>query len=279
MALRKTAKALKSASSGGKSSKRSRVPSRALSSGNMPSSALLFGAAVLVFVLLGAGRQPVWGDAIISYKAASTWLATGHLAMPGTPDEEHTAPGPDGKRYSKYPLLALLESIPEVLVMRASGDRMEGPWLVALTVVPAAWIALLCVGVALLLGRLGVTWRAAMLLAFALLIGTPLWVYSRSYYGENSQMALLVWLLFCALVTTESKARGWAILTGIVGGFLFSAKPIFVLVLPLVAFALPRRRVGAYMLGLLPGLLACAAYNTARFGAPWAFGYSAGRDG
>jgi len=277
MAPRKTGRSVRSASSAESSLRR--APPAALPIGNVPSSALLFGAVVLVFVLLGAGRQPVWGDAIISYKAASAWLATGHLAMPGTPDEEHTAPGPDGKRYSKYPLLALLESVPEVLVMRASGDRMEGPWLLALTLVPAMWVALLCVGVALLLLRLGVTWRAAMVLSFTLLVGTPLWVYSRSYYGENSQAALLIWLLFCAHVATETKARGWAVLTGIIGGLLFDAKPIFLLVLPLVAFALPRRRVTDYCLGLIPGVLACLAYNVARFGLPWAFGYSAGRDG
>jgi hypothetical protein len=268
-----------------KTAKPSRTPS--LTESNAPrssgqvarSSAALFGAAVLVFVLLSAGRQPVWGDAVISFEAARTWLRTGHLALPDTQDIEHSAPGPDGKRYSKYPLMALLESVPEVLVVRVAGVRTEGPWVLAMTFVPAVWMALLCLGVALLLARLGLSWRASMVLTVALLVGTPLWVYSRSYLGENSQAALLVWLLFSALVTTETKARGWAILTGILGGLLFDAKPLFALVLPLVAFALPRRRVGEYLFGLLPGVIAYAAYNTARFGVPWAFGYSAGRDG
>jgi hypothetical protein len=243
-----------------------------------PRAAAAFSAAVFIFVILMASSQPIWGDSVQSYLSAAALLDTGHLSIPAERLGPTAQQAPDGKFYSKYPLLTVVNSLPAVVLVRALMPRAPELRHPVITIVPAAWTALLALCVLLLLARLGVPWPVAAGMTAAMIVSTPLWIYSRLYSGEGSQAALLAALLLCAHAAVETERRTWAALAGAAAGLALCAKTTFAVLLPMVLLALPLRLWWAYLAGCLPGFVAWGAFNALRWGAPWALGYGGGRD-
>ena len=243
----------------------------------LPAAAPFFGL-VFVVTLLCASRMPISSDAEMSFRAAQLWLETGSMALqPGDFESYALRPSPDGKRYSKYPLLAFLNCVPAAQLVRHFGDVPLPIGLLALALVPAAWTALLALALALWLARLGFAPRRALGLTALVVVSTPLAIYARGYYGEMSQAALLLWALLLAHTALED-AR-WALWAGVLVGLCVGSKATFLVLVPCVALALPREGWLRFALGVLPGACLVAAYNYARYQNVFEFGYGSERDG
>jgi hypothetical protein len=146
--------------------------------------------------------------------------------------------------------------------------------------IPSALLASL---VFLACRRLGCSALWAALLALAFALGTPALPYATLYYSHqlSASLALLVVLL---ITPPTGSPPGWQPTTRtLVAAGLISALRIAneyqlslvaVVCLVYLTYSLtPRSRVCWFALGLLPGVLGLALYNTAMFGSPWTFSY------
>jgi len=145
-------------------------------------------------------------------------------------------------------------------------------------------------GVALFeLLRRRVSLRAAMAGALATVLGTPLFVYSTSFFGHTIAAAFLLGA-FALMVTASPEVKpkrlalSGACLALAVGSEYLSLIPAAVLALFFVgraaaegegsgAWSTRARAAGWLALGALPPLAIIGAYHQTCFGAPWRTGY------
>ena len=134
-------------------------------------------------------------------------------------------------------------------------------------------------------GRLGAPRRAAMLVAVAIVLGSPLVFYARADFAQPLATFLLLGIV--ALLIDLSQRRGvqpglmsgavaLAILTRPVDGLMIAVVALVVLNLPLGAWRHVRdgRRLGIEVaIGVLASLAMTFTVNVIRFGAPLDFGF------
>jgi hypothetical protein len=139
--------------------------------------------------------------------------------------------------------------------------------------------------------RIGVTRRAAMLVAIATVLGSPLFFYARADFAQP--LATLLVLGIVALLIDALQRRNvqpglmtgavaLAVLTRPVDGALIAFAALVVLCLPLGDWRPLRdgRQLGGEIAaGVLVGLAVMFAVNFIRFGSPFVSGYQAAFDG
>jgi len=244
---------------------------------------------VFVATALTSGRNPNRGDAQQMCMAASSLLNRGSLAI--APVRNDVERAPNGRYYTKYPLLCVVQCIPALLLRNAlrfldRNDPALETWVLA--IVPHALSATLLLAILQLAVALGASATTGTWLALAVLFTTPLWGAGRSLYSETLQSLLGVYIALSALRMRQASQRGAFILGGILCGLAINTK--IVLAIWPVAILIDQSRerfdrqrvvnLCAYTLpGVLAGALAWVAYNQLRFGAWFAAGYNNARDG
>jgi hypothetical protein len=198
--------------------------------------------------------------------------------------------GANGKHYTKYPLLTVVQCMPalqlrDAMHSLAPQDAALEAW--ALGVVPHAISATLAVGMLRLSLALGANVATALWLALITLFTTPLWPAGRTLYSENLQATLVVWITFMALQARQTNRRAAFVWAGLLCGLAINTK-IVLCVMPLAILVdqwhAPWNRSRIVHLALLTvpaaslGLLAWLAYNKLRFGDVLEQGYGAHRD-
>ncbi len=247
-------------------------------------AAALLWFAMFLAVVLTTGRLHIRGDASQMCAVAAALGDHGWFNIPRTRGD--VVEGPDGKGYSKYPLLTVLQCAP-ALWCKSLGKAIDGPdtpteWLLT-GVVPAAVTATCAVFFLLVAFELGFSLSIGAIGAILMVFTTPIWSHGRELYSENLQAALLLALLWTALVAGRTDQRRWLLLGGVLCGLLLIAKfpmgavPAFVALMFAVDGATGRRWLrflwcGA--LGALPFLIAFFAYNHLRFGGILEQGYA-----
>jgi hypothetical protein len=263
------------------------ITSEALGSSSRALQVALF---CFVFAAVGMTARPnrYSGDAEQMCQAAESIVGRGRLDI--EPTRGDVSQGRGGKHYVKYPLLAVLQCVPAVLLRNAAlllrpDDQAFAA--LALGAVPIALTGLLAVGMFQLALALGV--RVPVALSFALLVvfTTPLWVAGRTLYSETLQATLSVWTVLATVRARDARAR-WAFFSaGLLAGLAVNAKVLLaaLAVAMLVDQAHERwdrdrcQSVGLACLGALPGAIAWFGYNELRYGSLFAQGYTTQRDG
>lgn len=185
--------------------------------------------------------------------------------------------GRDGYYYSKwYPLLPIL-AVPFVAVGLALGHLLGLPGhyvaAVCASILPILFTAGTTTFVALLALRLGSDRKSAYLAALSFAFGTIALVYVRGFFAEP----LLALLIIASLYFVLGSAK-WEIITAsVLAGLAVMAKPLGVVVGPILSAYLLFRRfpfaivrlplIGTGIFAMLYGI-----YNYAQFGNPLSFG-------
>lgn len=243
---------------------------------------------VFAVMCLTSGTKPIAGDAAQMCSAADSLRTRGDLTVP--PVRRDVSVGADGRYYTKYPLLTVLQCLPAMairdrVVNAAPGD--EALEMLAPQLVPHAVAATLALGAMHAGLALGLNAAASVVLGLILTFTTPIFLGARSLYSETLQATLTIWFLYFALRARDSKRFGaWAAL-GVVIGLGINAK-VTLAILP-VALALDQlyerwdrsRLIAAACAvpGMLLGAAAALWYNHARFGDMWNQGYTTLNDG
>jgi hypothetical protein len=244
---------------------------------------------VFVATALTGGRNPSRGDAQQMCMTASSLLNRGSLAITQVRNDVERAP--NGRYYTKYPLLCVIQCIPALLLRNAlraldPGDPALETWLLAL--VPHALSATLALAILQLALELGASASTGTWLALAVLFTTPLWSAGRSLYSEILQCLLGVYLTLMALRMRQASRRSAFITAGVLCGLAINTK-IVLAIWPIAILIdqsrerLDRERLVNLFACTLPGVLVGAivwcAYNQLRFGQWFAQGYNNARDG
>lgn len=234
--------------------------------------------------LLSAGGHLTASDDVQKLGALDGLWRRGDPAIP-----DGWAPGPDGRRYSWFPLGASLLMAPAYLAVQALS-----PWLPAALLEPslrfavalqnAPLVAALAASLAWVGHRGGLRPRVAAAGALAFALGTMAWPYAKSAWSEPAAALALLWALVgleWAWPAAPARPRPWGLL---LAGLALAIAASLRLELGLVALGaflwMGWRRgwawgeLGWALAWLSPGLwLALAltlAYNAMRFGHPLA---------
>ncbi len=133
--------------------------------------------------------------------------------------------------------------------------------------------------------RLGAPRRAAVLVAVAVIFGSPLVFYARADFAQPLTALLLVGIVALVIEAIQGRtiapglamgAVALSILTRPVDGLMVAFAAFLVLCLPIRGCPpiRDRRRLGVEMVaGVLTGIAATMAVNAIRFGAPLDFGF------
>lgn len=212
-------------------------------------------------------------------------------------------PGPDGRGYSPYGVLPSLLALPFVALgelaaplgpaavefsARFAVSTLNAPITAATAALLAAWVL-----------RLGAGRTTALALALSYGLASFAWPYARTFFSEP----LAALLILIAAERAEraftqgagdrgqgagdrGQAAGVLFVSGLAAGLLLATRIAAGVALPVlglyVAWGAWRfrsvpvwtRLVGAWLLGLLPGLALIGWYNWARFGTLLATGYA-----
>ncbi|MET0388091.1 MAG: hypothetical protein ABW321_19120 [Polyangiales bacterium] len=198
--------------------------------------------------------------------------------------------GPDGRWYSKYPLMYVAQAVPAVFlrehVREWVNDVALVQWLPA--TVPHAITATIAVGVMQLGLAFGASMLSAVLLGLSVVFTTPLWVSGRTLYSEPLQALVFVYVILAAVRARDETRRSAFAWLGLLAGIALNTKitlgilPVAVLVDQLHERWTRRRVIHLFGITLpcaLIGVVAWLAYNKLRYGSVLAQGYSADRDG
>jgi hypothetical protein len=202
-----------------------------------------------LFMLL-TSREPPWTDAHVVYDTTQALVDRGELNihLGGLPS--YFVVRPDGRKYSVYPLGAVIALVPSYVVYKALRHLPGMP--------DRAWFALtshlsssllMAAAAALffqLCRRRGVGPGWSFIGALTLGFGTVCFVYARSPYSEALQTMALVWLVERTLAQAEKPTTAGLCWLAAAAGVLLNSKLVYALVLPLVAAYLvyERRRRG-----------------------------------
>jgi hypothetical protein len=171
--------------------------------------------------------------------------------------------------YASYGIgMSLLMAPPYWLAERLGQD--PGPWVMTVNAVLLAVIAVVVLQLGLATGG---SFRQALATSLAVSLGTLLLPYVATGFSEPGA-ALAVALGLLGIQTRRS------VLTGAAAGVALLMRPdSAVLVVPILAVAAWLRSsrswpaAARFAIGFLPAAAITAAYDTARFGAPWRAGY------
>ncbi len=256
----------------------------------------------LVYLLLSALRIGS-GDGEVIYQVTHSFVeGRGFVIPPPAPDavvvdgfgepvppDELRGGGPygawgsDGRYYAQYGVGQSLLAVPFYLlgrgVYRLTGWGTEG-FVTRAAVMLLNPLALSLLGGVLycLARRLGYRKGAAVGVALAACLATPLLVYSKTFFSEPLVALALSAAVLAALVGSEEGLAGW-LNCGAALGVAALIKPVTLVVVPaFFAFVVLRREGRWRATALLAWPLALAlagvgCYNLARFGSPFDTGY------
>jgi len=252
------------------------------------SSSSLLWAFVFAATCVTGSRNPELGDAELMCQAARSLIDRGTVAI--EPLRSDVMQGVDGKHYTKYPLLTVVQCVPALLLKDAAHALAPGDAALealALGIVPHAVAATLALGIWQLGLGLGADVAAASWLALIVLFTTPLWPAGRALYSEGLQATLVVWIALMTVRARHAKRRSAFVWAGLLCGLAINTK-ITLCIMPVALLVdqwqLPSRhtRLAQLLLFALPagclGVLAWLAYNRLRFGDMLNQGYGAHHD-
>jgi hypothetical protein len=239
--------------------------------------------AIFVAIAITTGRVHIRGDASQMCAAASSVADHGWFDIPVTRGD--VLRGPDGKGYSKYPLLTVVQCMPALGLRdigRALDDRETPSEWFFTGLVPAAVTATVGLFFFLIALELGFSAGIGAYAALAVVFATPIWAYGRELYSENIQAALLLTMLWALLLAERTLHKRWLFAAGAFAGLLLLTKAPHAM-MPGVALAMfyamrePLRRYRDLVifgtLGALPFVVLFVLYNYLRFGDPLDQGY------
>jgi len=176
-----------------------------------------------------------------------------------------------GAQYSPFPPVPAVILVPFVMLTQALGMGELDPSIYA-AVLGAANVAL----VYLLLGHVGVAFRPRQVLTIGFAFTTHWWVAGMAGTHHWAQVVAVFFFLLALLV---GLSRRWPILAGLFLALAAGSRLPVAFSLPLfLAFYANGWRVTSAHVRLLVGIavpaLLIAAYNVARFGSPFDFGYA-----
>ncbi len=255
-----------------------------------PSKTFAFVLFLLVWALvaLTTGRFHVRGDASQMCNAAASIWDHGWIDVTHGRDDLHR--GPDGLRYTKYPLGNTLQCGPG-LALQSLGSRLGGEnsatqhFLAG--IVPALWTALIALGFFSLGRELGFSRANAAFAALFLVFCSPVWSYGREMYSESTQCMAVIWTVWAYVRAARLGTRRHYLLGGMLVGLCIHSKtPLAVMGLATLVFMFmqrpDRRHTIRFLLygaiGFAPFLAAWLGYNQIRYGSMIEMGYSSGRD-
>lgn len=232
--------------------------------------------AIFVGVAITTGRVHIRGDASQMCAVASAITEHGWFDIPVTRGD--VLRGPDGKGYSKYPLMTVVQCLP-ALGLRNVGRALDAEntpsewFFTGLT--PAAVTATLGLFFFLLALEFGFGIGTGAYAAFAVVFATPIWAYGRELYSENIQAMFLLMLLWAVLLSERTKKKIWLVVAGVFAGLLLLLKSPHAM-MPFVVLAMfwaqrePLKRYRDLVvfgtIGGLPSVVLFFAYNYLRFG-------------
>jgi 2-polyprenyl-3-methyl-5-hydroxy-6-metoxy-1,4-benzoquinol methylase len=229
----------------------------------------LFVVAAAAFLLFQEGMVNNY-DGQTMYEVTKAMVGEGTIAISG---EWNTLPGRGGLDYGRYGLgLSLVSMVPYALSLPAADLIGHEDFVASAAVssVTALVGAGLVVALYALARRMGAGVRAALIVAVGAVVGTFMLPYTKEFFSEPLATLCLVVAIERFLARkpgTAGLAMGAAILT----------RPQTLLFAPaLLLVAWRRDGMRSALLGiagLAPGVAATFAYNIARFGDPFSFGY------
>jgi hypothetical protein len=200
-------------------------------------------------------------------------FAHGRLSIPVDRPWLELVPVNDGSgaQYSPFPPVPAVILVPFVVLTRALGMGELDPAIYA-AVLGAANVALVYV----LLGRIGVAFRPRQVLTIGFAFTTHWWVAGMAGTHHWAQVVAVFFLLMALHVAVS---RRWALLAGLFLALAAGSRLPMAFSLPLfVGFYADRWRPTRAHLWLAAGIavpaVLIAAYNLARFGSPFDFGYA-----
>jgi hypothetical protein len=252
-------------------------------------------ASLLFFLfLVGASREPPWGDAQISYDTTRA-LVDRHELQIFTDVPSYFYIVREGRRYGPAALGNAIAHVPSYLAykaLRRIPNIQELP-LFALTshLTSAALMAIACGLFHYLCRRRGAGERLSLVMTLVLGLATIIFCYARSPYSEALQTAAL--LFFVERTLTEGRTMTGAGIAGlgVAAGVLLNAKLAYALVLPIAAVYLIamhwherrdwRRLVRGGVIAVsafAPFLALVLLHNSIKTGSIVHTGYDEGRD-
>ncbi len=267
----------------------------------------LFVCFTLLYLLTGGGHvySP---DGVIMGRVTESLVERGSFAIedPGYPPGFLTL-DPAGRPHGKYGVGLSFAAIPGYLVGRglelalpeeAAGalvgpeflwydaDRPEAWRFFGLSLTNAPVSGALCALFYLLVWELSERRSTALIVATALGLATPLWVYAKSFFSEPLAALLLVLFALSARRWQRNHALRHAWIGGAALGAMVIVKIAHAALWPLAAglvaallltsgldAAARTRAALSFSLGPVVALLGLAGLNWSRFGSPWATGY------
>lgn len=229
----------------------------------------LFLAMLPVFLLVQEG-------AITGYDGGTMYEVTRSMAEQADvaiSEEWNTLPGRRGLEYSRYGLgLSLVALFPYVLLSPIA--NLSGSRDVILEAAAGSTMAFISAGLVvalyLLARRLGTGVRAAALVGIGCVIGTFMLPYTKEFFAEPLTALLLI-------VAIERILADRPVAAGLALGLAVLTRAQNIVLAPIIVLITLRRRglAGslAFVASMTPGVVATLAYNAARFGSPFEFGY------
>jgi hypothetical protein len=238
--------------------------------------------------LLTAGGGMTTTDAVVAYDVTRNIVEHGTIATSGDLIGNPAYRGRDGRYYSPFGIAQSVWNIPFYLIGRAATAIAGSPGnadtvpkaVVALATVPAvALLGWICFELALELGAAPAKAATTVLL---LIVGTPLWPYSR--FGFNQPLTAM--FLWAAILSAVAGARGREsalIASGAFAGLaLLTRHEMLGAAVILGAFVAATgtarsKSLMMFAIGLMPFVAIWALLNWWRFGNPLESGYLADR--
>ena len=257
-----------------------------------PTSRLAF---LLFFLfLLGASREPPWGDAQITYDTTRA-LVDRHELQIFTEAPPYFYTVRDGRRYGPAALGNAIVHVPSYLAYKALRHIPNVPDLplFALTshLTLAALMAFACGLFHSLCRRRGAGDRLSAVLTLVLGLATISFCYARSPYSEALQTAALLIFVQRTLAQGSSMTSGGMAGLGVAAGVLLNAKLAYAVVLPIAAvhvIAMHWRAQCDWVRVVRGGVVAVAGFapfvalvllhNSLKTGSMFHTGYDEGKD-
>ena len=259
-----------------------------------PRVAWRVGLLLFALFLLGASREPPWGDAQVSYDTTIALVDRHELQIfTDVPPYFYTVR--DGRRYGPAAIGNAIAHIPSYLAYKVLRQIPNAPGLplFALTshLSSAALMALACGLFHVLCRRRGASERLSAVMSLVLGLATIAFCYARSPYSEALQTAALLLVVERTLAQGSIMTTGGMAGLGAAAGVLLNAKLAYAVVLPIagvhvIAMQMP---TGREWRGLVRGgIIAAAAFapflalvlfhNSVKTGSMFQTGYDEGRD-
>ena len=258
-----------------------------------PAPLLVFLASLSLYTLT-AGGSLTSTDAIVTFDLTRRLVEHRSVALSGNLLGLDANRGVDGRYYSQYGIGQSLYNIPFFLAgtwaQRAVGRPIGKPDTVpkAAVALGSAVAAAAAVALVWLLAvRISGDPRASLIAAAAAAVASPLWPYSKFGFSTPLTAVILLGAAYLLLVAAETGRWKPAAGAGLVMAFGWLTRhEMAVALVPFVLFSVVHgrrrgasaqcvaRQVLALILCALIGGAVWAGYNTVRFGAPTAVGYT-----